>query len=128
MAKNFSELTKSFSPERRARIDARKAELRPEMDLAELRQALALTQSTLAETLGVGQAEVSKIEQRTDAFVSTLRRFVQALGGELEINAVFRGHKIAITNFSGLAKQTNQNLSDTPGVESDDAQPAQQKE
>ncbi len=128
MAKNFSELTKNFSPERRARIDARKAELRPEMDLAELRQALALTQSALAETLGVGQAEVSKIEQRTDAFVSTLRRFVQALGGELEINAVFPGHKIAITNFSGLAKQTNQNLSDTPGVESDDAQPAHQTE
>ncbi len=128
MAKKFSELTKNFSPERRARIAARKAELRPEMDLAELRQALALTQSTLAKTLGVGQAEVSKIEQRTDVFVSTLRRFVQAIGGELEINAVFPDHKIAITNFSGLAKQTSENLSDTPGVKSGDAQPAHQSE
>lgn len=108
MAKKFSELTKDFSPERRARIEARKAELRPEMDLAELRQALALTQSTLAEALGVGQAEVSKIEQRTDVFVSTLRRFVQAMGGELEITAVFPDHKVAISNFSGLATEASE--------------------
>ena len=49
MAKKFSELTKDFSPERRARIVERKDELHREMDLAELRKALALTQSTLAE-------------------------------------------------------------------------------
>ena len=103
MTRRFSDLTKDFPPERRARIEARKAELRAEMDLAELRQALALTQSTLAETLGVGQAEVSKIEQRTDVFVSTLRRFVQAMGGELEINAVFADRRVAIANFSELS-------------------------
>ncbi len=125
MAKKFSELTKDFSPERRARIEARKAELHREMELAELRKALALTQSTLAEALGVGQAEVSKIEQRTDVFVSTLRRFVQAMGGELEINAVFPDHKVAITNFSGLAKEASQNVSDAPGAKSGDAQPTQ---
>ena len=71
---------------------------------------------------------MSKIEQRTDVFVSTLRRFVQAIGGELEINAVFPDHKIAITNFSGLAKQTNQDLSDTRGVKSGDAKLAHQTE
>ncbi len=107
MAKTFAELTKDFSPERRARIEARKDELREEMELSELRKALALTQSTLAEALGVGQAEVSKIEQRTDVFVGTLRRFVQAMGGELEINAVFADHKVAITNFSGLVKDAD---------------------
>lgn len=125
MAKKFSELTKAFSPERRARIEARKAELRPEMDLAELRQALALTQSTLAEALGVGQAEVSKIEQRADVFVSTLRRFVQAMGGELEINAVFPDHKVAITNFAGLSREASQNLGDRTGVKTGDVQPTQ---
>lgn len=124
MAKTFSELTKDFSPERRARIEAKKAELRREMDLAELRQALALTQSTLAEALGVGQAEVSKIEQRTDVFVSTLRRFVQAMGGELEINAVFPDHKVTITNFSGLVKGAGHAPGEMPGAKSDDAQPA----
>ncbi len=61
MAKKFKGLTKDFSPERRERIEARKAKLREEMNLAELRQALSLTQNTLAEALGVGQAEISKV-------------------------------------------------------------------
>ena len=105
MAKKFSELTQDFTPERRARIEAKKDALRREMDLAELRKALALTQSTLADALGVRQAEISKIEQRTDVFVSTLRRFVQAMGGELEINAVFPDRTVTITNFSGLVAE-----------------------
>ena len=64
MAKKFKELTKDFSPERPEHIEARKAKFREEMNLAELRQALSLTQNTLAEALGVGQAEISKIENR----------------------------------------------------------------
>lgn len=105
MAKKFSHLTEAFSPERRARIEAKKDALRREMDLAELRKALALTQSTLAEALGVQQAEISKIEQRTDVFVSTLRRFVEAMGGTLEINAVFPDRSVTITNFSGIVEE-----------------------
>jgi predicted transcriptional regulator len=102
MARKFSELTKNFSPKRRTRIDAKKAMLREEMNLAEIRQALSLTQSTLAETLDVGQAEISKIENRADMFVSTLRKFVNAMGGELEIRAVFPDHAVTIRNFSSL--------------------------
>jgi transcriptional regulator with XRE-family HTH domain len=102
MARKFLELTKDFSKERRARIEAQKKELRAEMDLAELRHALELTQTTLAETLKVGQAEISKIESRADIFVSTLRKFVRAMGGELEINAVFADHSVRIKNFSSL--------------------------
>ena len=93
-----------MTSERRARIDAAKAALRQEMELAELRQALALTQSALAEALGVKQGEISKIENRTDVFVSTLRRFIQAMGGDLEIRAVFPDHTVTITNFSSLAQ------------------------
>ena len=85
MAQKFSELTQDFSPERRQRIEEKKAVLREEVSLAEIRQALSLTQSTLAETMNVGQAEISKIENRTDIFISTLRRFIRAMGGELEI-------------------------------------------
>jgi len=102
MARTFFELTKDFSQERRARIEDKKKELRAEMDLAELRHALELTQTTLAEILKVGQAEISKIESRTDMFVSTLRKFVRAMGGELEINAVFADHSVRIKNFSSL--------------------------
>jgi transcriptional regulator with XRE-family HTH domain len=104
MARKFSELTKDFSPKRRERIEATKAVLREGMELAELRQALSLTQSTLAEALGVKQAEISKIENRTDIFVSTLRRFIQAMGGDLEIRAVFPDRAVKITNFSSLAQ------------------------
>jgi transcriptional regulator with XRE-family HTH domain len=104
MARKFSELTKDLTPEGRARIEAAKARLREDMELAELRQALSLTQSTLAEALGVKQAEISKIENRTDIFVSTLRRFVQAMGGDLEIRAVFPDWAVIIRNFSSLAQ------------------------
>lgn len=102
MARSFSELTKGLSSERRVRIDAKKAELRQEMDLAELRKALELTQATLAEALGVGQAEVSKIEKRTDLLLSTLRKFVEAMGGELEIRASFPGHTVSLKGLSTL--------------------------
>ncbi|MCU0839844.1 MAG: helix-turn-helix domain-containing protein [Rhodospirillales bacterium] len=104
MARKFSELTKDLTPERRERIDVAKALLRDEMELAELRQALALTQSTLAEALGVKQAEISKIENRADIFISTLRRFIKAMGGDLQIHAVFPDRAVKITNFSSLTR------------------------
>ena len=104
MANQFSKLTEGFSPERRARIEAKKRSLRDEMNLAELRNALALTQSTLAETLGVGQAEISKIENRADLFVSTLRKYVSAMGGDLEIRAVFPDHAVTLKDFSSLSQ------------------------
>jgi hypothetical protein len=77
--------------ERRERIEAWKAELREEMNLA--------------EALGVGQAEISKIENRADVFVSTLRNFLTAMGGELEIRAVFPDHAVTIKNFSSLVTE-----------------------
>ena len=112
--KTFSELTEDFSPERRARIETIKNSLKQEMDLAEIRQALAFTQSTLAEILGVGQAEISKIENRTDIFISTLRRFIEAMGGKLEIRANFPDCAINITNFSSLVEKENQKEKEVP--------------
>jgi len=104
MTKKFSELTRDFSKERRERIDEKKDLLREEMNLAEIRQALKLTQESLAEVLDVGQSEVSKIENRTDMYVSTLRKFIEAMGGELEIKAVFPDHHIVISSFEALEK------------------------
>jgi DNA-binding XRE family transcriptional regulator len=103
MTRPFSELTKNFSSERRARIDERKEQLRQEMTLAELRKAFLLTQDTLAQTLNVKQAEISKIENRADMLMSTLRNFVQAMGGDIEIRAVFPDRSVQISNFSSLA-------------------------
>ncbi len=103
MTRSFSELTKDLSPERRERIEQRKEQLREEMTLSELRKAFLLTQDTLATTLNVKQAEISKIENRADMLMSTLRTFVQAMGGDLEVRAVFPDRTIEIANFSSLA-------------------------
>ncbi len=60
-----------------------------ELNLQALRQQLGVTQAELAETSGFAQGEISRIEQREDHMVSTLRRLVRALGGEIEIHARF---------------------------------------
>lgn len=89
MAKSWREVRRTLSPEREARIKARvKAEL-ARLPLAEVRKARALTQTRLAEILRVNQAAISKMEQRTDMYLSTLRSYVEAMGGSLEIRAVF---------------------------------------
>lgn len=100
--KSFKALTAGFSPERRERVDAAKAALREEMSLAELRQARQLTQEAISETLHVGQPAVAKLEKRTDMYVGNLRRFVRAMGGELEIIAHFPDGDVKITNFADL--------------------------
>ena len=105
MTRSFSELTKNLSPERRERIEQRKEQLRQEMTLAELRRAFSLTQDTLAKTLNVKQAEISKIENRADMLMSTLRNFVQAMGGDLEVRAVFPDRAIEISTFSALTSK-----------------------
>ena len=96
----FTELTKNFRPERRQRIDEMKRELLAEMPLHELRRALELTQRDLARLLNVNQPAVSKIEQRSDVYISSLRSYFEAAGGKLKIIAEFPEGEVAITNFS----------------------------
>ena len=78
---NFSVLTTNMTAEKRARIDAKKSGLRQEMALHELREARRLTQAALGDTLHVDQSAIAKMERRTDMYVSSLRRFVEAMGG-----------------------------------------------
>ena len=96
----FHDLTKDFTPERRARVDARKAELRAAMPLYELRQARALTQKAIGEALNVNQPAVAKLERRADMYVSKLRAYIEAMGGKLNIVARFPQGDVAITNFA----------------------------
>jgi DNA-binding transcriptional regulator YiaG len=99
---SFAELRSRMSPESRERSRQKAVELRKEMDLAELRNAMQLSQEELASVLKVGQASVAKMEKRTDMYVSTLRRFIKAMGGELDIVARFPDHSISITTFSQI--------------------------
>ena len=100
----FSELTRNFTPERRRRIDAMKAELLAEMPLHELRRARALSQRDLAEKLQVNQPAVAKMERRTDVYVSSLRSYIEAAGGRLKIIAEFPEGEVAITNFAHVGE------------------------
>ena len=108
MAKPFSLLRDKMSPERRARVEARVQEAIQDMALAELRAARDLTQEHLSDVLGVKQSAVSKLERRADMYVSTLRSFIKAMGGDLEIRAVFPDGVVRITQFHDLAQEENQ--------------------
>ena len=98
--RNFSELRNRLPAESRARVDARVKATLYDMALDELRAARELTQERLAETLGVKQATVSKIERQSDMYVSTLAKFIEAMGGTLEIRASFPEGSVRIKQFS----------------------------
>lgn len=101
-SKPFSTLLDKMSPEAKAEIDIRSQALGLEMDLAELRRARKLSQEQLASVLEVSQGSVAKMEKRTDLYISSLRRFIEAMGGELEITARFPDRSVSIKKFSEL--------------------------
>ena len=102
MANKFQELEAKLSPESRARSDALYQDILAEMPLCELRQAKAMSQVKLAESLHVNQAAISKMEYRTDMYISTLRDSIRAMGGDLEIIARFTDGSVKITHVAGL--------------------------
>ena len=104
MAKPYRLLREKMTPENRARAEARAAEILRAMPLDELREARELTQEHLAQILHVKQASISKMERRADMYVSTLQAFVKAMGGQLEIRAVFPEGAIRINQFAELKK------------------------
>ncbi len=99
MAKNFNELEAQMTPEAIARSNETTSRLKDEMALNELRAALEITQEQLAAPLDVNQAAVSKIERRTDMYVSTLASVIAGMGGELEISARFPEGTVRISQF-----------------------------
>ncbi|MFP5228349.1 MAG: XRE family transcriptional regulator [Acidobacteriota bacterium] len=99
MARNFSELTKKMSAKDRAEIRTRSTKLLKELPLEQLRSARSLTQTNMAHTLGVKQSAISKIERRTDMYLSTLRSYVEAMGGSLEIQAIFPDGAVRVDVF-----------------------------
>ena len=103
--RSFSDLRNRMSPERRARNDEATTAMLQEMALRELRQAREKTQQDVARALHVKQPAVAKLEQRADIYVSNLRRYIEALGGTLEITARFPDASVSIKNFSELAAE-----------------------
>lgn len=86
MVVTLKEVLDALPPERRAEIDRRYEELVNEVEsLKELRRLSKLSQAEIAETLKISQPAVSKIEKQTDMYLSTLRSYVEAMGGELDV-------------------------------------------
>jgi transcriptional regulator with XRE-family HTH domain len=101
--RNFRELLEAMPPDRQRRIERRFQKSLAAMPLDQLRKAQQMTQLQLAEILGVNQGEVSKIEHRSDICISTLADYIEAMGGRLEIRAVFKDREVRITQFEELA-------------------------
>ena len=90
MTVSRDDMTAGLDPTRRRKIEDRTAELiAEEMTLRELRKARQLTQVSVARELGISQDGVSRLEQRSDLLLSTLRRTVEAIGGRLSLIARF---------------------------------------
>jgi DNA-binding XRE family transcriptional regulator len=86
MGRTLGEMIDALPKQRRERIDARYRELKEEVEsLRELRKAAGKAQAEIAATLKIKQPSVSKIERQTDMYLSTLRSYVEAIGGELEL-------------------------------------------
>lgn len=100
MAKKFSELQARMTPQARADAERILQQHLKEMPLHELRKAQQMSQDTLAKALNITQAAVSKMERRTDMYISTLRNYIRAMGGELEIVATFPDGQVKIENFA----------------------------
>jgi len=99
MAKSFRELRKKMPPERQARAKARTEEMLAELALQELRQALNMTQEEVAAAMQMNQGAVSKMEHQSDIYVSTLRKFISAMGGQLKLVASFPDREVVISQF-----------------------------
>ena len=102
MARNFKELEAKMSPLSRSRSNEKTQRLIDEMSLDQLRAARSLTQENLSSVLGVNLSAISKLERRADMYISTLRSYIEAMGGQLEIRAVFDSGPVRITQFSEL--------------------------
>ncbi len=83
--RNWRVLYDRLSPDRKERVQAKFREMQAEMLLAEIRKIEGVTQAELAERLGIKQPSMSQLESQDDMQISTLRRIVEALGGELDI-------------------------------------------
>ena len=99
MAKRLDDVMAVLPAKRRTNIVRRAQEL---ASLKDLRQAVAQTQEDLASALGVGQDSISRLEQRSDMLLSTLRRYVESMGGTLELVAQFPNRPPVVIDHLGV--------------------------
>jgi len=111
MAKNFKELQEKMPREVRLRSEASASKMISEMGLAELRAAMDMTQESLANALHVKQASISKMERRSDMYISTLSKIIEAMGGELQIVAKMPNGNVKIRQFTQIRQDESETAS-----------------
>ena len=103
MAKPLNALRKKIKPEVQAAARAKAVTIMAEMSLAEMRKSVGKSQAVVADKLNIAQPNVSQIESRPDALISTLSNYVEALGGKLEVHAKFPdGQDVEINQFKAV--------------------------
>ena len=108
MALDVEDVIAGLDSAERRKVETMAAELiAEEMTLRELRKARELTQASVARELGIGQDAVSRLEQRSDLLLSTLKRTIEAMGGTLSLIARFRGRPPI--EISGIAEHNARN-------------------
>ncbi len=105
MSKPFNNLRKKMSPVAQKAAAKKTQQMLKEMPLQELRQAHQMSQERLAELLSTKQANVSRMERRTDMYISTLRSYIEAMGGELDIVARFPDGEVHINQFEDITNR-----------------------
>ncbi len=103
MSKPYQALRDKMSLSAQSKAEAKAKVMMREMALQDLRQARHLSQERLAELLHTKQANISKIEHHTDMYISTLRDYLEAMGGELEIVVHFADASVKISQFHDLS-------------------------
>ena len=96
----WSEIRRRLSPEAQERAAKKTTRALEELSLLEIRKARQLTQEQVALSLRIRQSAVSKIERQADLYLSTLRRFIEAMGGQLRVVAEFPDRAIEIAGLS----------------------------
>jgi transcriptional regulator with XRE-family HTH domain len=106
MTVSLEEILQSMPEERRRRIEERAAEMiAEELTLREMRRARKLTQARLSKKLKIGQEGVSRIEKRTDLYLSTLRSYVEGVGGKLKLVVELPGRAPVV--LAGLGEDSD---------------------
>jgi transcriptional regulator len=108
MSKSFNTLRKKMSASAQKKAADKTQQMLKEMPLQELRQAHQMSQERIAEILHTKQANVSRLERRTDMYISTLRSYIEAMGGTLDIVARFPNGEVHINQFEEIDNEDMQ--------------------
>lgn len=104
MSKKWKDIRGEFTPDEETVIKAKIAESEKSISLYQLRKARNLTLDTLAKTLKISQGAVSAMEKSTDMYISTMRSSIEAMGGKLQITAIFPNGTVKIEQFENVAE------------------------